>query len=86
MTPHPDPFKEILKMKLPERFTHLTIRDMLAEHPQIGEILKRHQIDCGACDSTSCLFKNVIATHTYDPRRARQVEQEINAYLDNLPR
>ncbi|HEY5674393.1 MAG TPA: hypothetical protein VIR78_11850 [Malonomonas sp.] len=69
-------------MDLPEELKHKTIGAMLAEHPQLVEILKRYKIDCVACGSTSCLFKNVIATHAYDPKQAAMLEDEINAYLN----
>jgi len=72
-------------MMLPERFDQMTVKRMLAEHPHIGEILEKHQIDCVRCGSSSCLLKNVISQHTYDPKRAVQIEQEINAYLAGLP-
>lgn len=71
-------------MDLPEEFAHKTISSMLAEHPRIGEILGKHRIDCVTCGSSACLFKNVIATHTFDPQRAIQIEEEIHAYLAGL--
>ncbi len=71
-------------MDLPEEFAQKTISSMLAEHPPIGEILSKHSIDCLSCGSTSCLFKNVIATHTFDRQRAVQIEKEINDYLAGI--
>ena len=71
-------------MDLPEEFTQKTISAMLAEHPQLGEILRRYKIDCVTCGSTSCLFKNVIATHAYNPKQAAEIETEINEYLASL--
>lgn len=72
-------------MDLPEKFAQMTVCRMLAEHPRIGEILARHRIDCVTCGSSSCLLKNVIAQHTFDPQRAIQIEAEINAYLAGVP-
>jgi len=71
-------------MRLPQQFEKITIGKMLAEHPQIGKILTKHHIDCATCGSSSCLFKNVIATHTYDRNKARMIEEEINEYLAGL--
>ena len=68
-------------MNLPEEFANKTITAVLAAHPQIGEILQKHNIDCATCNSSSCLFKNVIKTHAWDPKQAIQIETEINAYL-----
>jgi len=71
-------------MMLPDRFEQMTVTRMLTEHPQIGAILEKHRIDCVTCGSSSCLLKNVIAQHTYDSRRAAQIEAEINAYLAGI--
>lgn len=71
-------------MRLPEEFEKTTISTMLAEHPSIGDILTKHHIDCATCGSSSCLFKNVIATHTYDRKKAIMIEKEINEYLSGL--
>lgn len=71
-------------MDLPKEFAHKTVTSVLTEHPQLAEILKRYKIDCVTCGSTSCLFKNVIATHSYDPKQTAQIEIEINAYLAKL--
>jgi len=71
-------------MELPEEFALKTVSSMLAEHPQIGEILNKHRIDCVTCGSSSCLLKNVIAQHTFNPQRAVQIEHEINEYLAGL--
>ena len=71
-------------MLLPEEFEKTTISKMLAEHPQLGEILTKHHIDCAACGSSSCLFKNVIATHTYNRDKAKMIEKEIIDYLSSL--
>ena len=71
-------------MLLPEEFETTTIAQMLAEHPHIGKILTKYHIDCVTCGSSSCLFKNVIATHTYDRTKAAMIEKEINDYLASL--
>jgi hypothetical protein len=68
-------------MRLPPEFENITIGNILAEHPQIGEILSKHHIDCVSCGSGSCLFKNVVATHTYDRKKVGMIEAEINEYL-----
>ena len=72
-------------MRLPEEFETITISTILEEHPLIGEILTKHHIDCVTCGSSSCLFKNVIATHTYDRKKAIMIEKEIIEYLSSLP-
>lgn len=71
-------------MVLLEKYAQMTVSSLLADHPQIGVILEKHRIDCVSCGSSSCLLKNVIAQHTYDSRRAAQIEAEINAYLAGI--
>ena len=71
-------------MILPEEFATITVSRMLAEHPRIGEILSQYQIDCVTCGSSSCLFKNIIATHTYDSKKALRIEKEISEYFSTL--
>jgi hypothetical protein len=72
-------------MELPEEYRQKTIVDTLADHPQLAVILKKYRIDCASCGSTSCLFGNVIATHTYDPKQAARLEAEITDYFTSLP-
>lgn len=71
-------------MLLSPEFEQITIKTMLAEHPHIGQILTKYKIDCVTCGSGSCLFKNVIATHAYDPKKAILIEKEISDYLVSL--
>lgn len=71
-------------MNLPEEFAKYTITAMLAEHPQIGEILRKHNIDCVSCSSSSCLFKNVTKTHAWDPKQAIRIETELNDYFASV--
>ena len=68
-------------MKLPEEIAPLSITAVLEAHPQIGTILQKHNIDCVTCGSSSCRFKNVIASHAYDPKVAKQITAEIEAYF-----
>jgi len=72
-------------MELPEKFAQISVSQILSEHPQIGTMLEKHQVDCVTCASSSCLLKNIIGQHIYDPKRAIQLEQEINDYLNGLP-
>ncbi len=68
-------------MNLPEEIAQSSISRVLEEHPRVGLILQKHQIDCVSCGSTSCLFKNVVATHAYDPKGAARIEAELEAYF-----
>ena len=72
-------------MNLPEALAKKPLIDVLEEHPPIGEILKKYKVDCVSCRSSSCLLKNVIATHGFLPKRAAELRAEIEAYLARLP-
>ena len=73
-----------MRLDLPAAFAQETITNMLKEHPQLVEIFRKYKIDCVSCGSTSCLFKNVIATHSYDRKISVLIEEEINQYLSSI--
>jgi len=58
------------------------IQDVMAQHPQIGEILNRYEIGCVTCKVGICLLKDVVSIHGLSPEQEKAAEQEINAYLD----
>ena len=62
----------------------MTVSKVLAQHPQIKKILDKFRIDCVKCGSSSCLLKNVLGQHVFDPNQARQMEKEVNEYFSRL--
>ena len=58
------------------------IQDVIATDPAIGEILARYEIGCVTCKVGICLLKDVVSIHGLTPEAEREVETEINGYLE----
>lgn len=59
------------------------INEVLEAHPRIGEILENVDIGCVTCGVGICLLKDVVSIHALGDETERQIEKEINEYLDN---
>lgn len=71
-------------MKLTNNLGDRPIKDVLGEHPLIGEVLDRHGIGCIKCSVGTCLLKDVVAVHFLGDETEAIIEKEINSYLANL--
>lgn len=71
-------------MKLLNDIGSNNIKDVIKAHPQIGEILDRHEIGCTKCSVGTCLLQDVVTVHFLGEDAENQIEQEINTYLQNL--
>jgi hypothetical protein len=71
-------------MQLKNAIGEQAIRDVIAAHPRIGEILKAHDIGCVTCGVGICLLKDVVAIHALGDEIEARIETEINAYLDGI--
>ena len=60
------------------------IKEVIEEHPGIGDILKRYEIGCLECSIGTCLLKDVVAVHVLGDAIEEMIEKEINEYLENL--
>ncbi|HJV64598.1 MAG TPA: hypothetical protein VJ550_02575 [Geomonas sp.] len=60
----------------------MAIQDVMANHPQIGEILNRYEIGCVTCKVGICLLKDVVAIHGLSAEQEEAVEKEIGDYLE----
>jgi len=60
------------------------IKDVVADHPAIGEILKRADVACITCQVGICLFKDVLGIHALTAEQTARVDAEINSYLNSL--
>ena len=60
------------------------IKDIIDEHPKIGEILGKHEIGCIECSIGTCLFKEVVKVHFLGDEIEKQIETEVNEYLSSL--
>jgi hypothetical protein len=71
-------------MKLHKGLGDKDILSVIQNHPKIGEILDRHEIGCIKCSVGTCLLKDVVSVHFLGEEAEKQIEQEINSYLDGL--
>jgi hypothetical protein len=58
------------------------IQEVMAAHPQIGDILNRYEIGCVTCKVGICLLKDVVSIHGLTKESEAEIEKEINGYLD----
>lgn len=57
------------------------IKDVVAAHPGVGEVLARHGVACVTCPVGICLFKDVLSIHSLSPEETAEVEREIGETL-----
>ena len=68
-------------MNLSNDIGNAPIKDVIANHPRIGEILNHYEIGCVTCGVGICLLKDVVTIHALGAEIEAQIEAEINAYL-----
>ncbi len=71
-------------MKLLNNIGNENIKDAIKVHPRIGEILDKHEIGCTKCTVGTCLLQDVVTVHFLGDEAEKQIEMEINTYLENL--
>ncbi len=57
------------------------IKEVIEEHPKVGEILDKYDIGCIECSIGTCQFKEVVKIHFLGDEVEQQIEKEINEYL-----
>ncbi|MBW2467301.1 MAG: hypothetical protein JRF02_08375 [Deltaproteobacteria bacterium] len=60
------------------------IKEVIEEHPRIGEILNKYEIGCLECSIGTCFLKDVVAVHVLGDAIEEMIEKEINEYFDNI--
>ena len=73
-----------MRMKLRNDMGGRNIKDVISNHPQIGTILDRHEIGCTKCSVGTCVLQDVVTVHFLGDEVEKQIEGEINEYLDSL--
>jgi len=71
-------------MKLLNDIGSKNIKDAINVHPRIGEILDKHEIGCTKCTVGTCLLQDVVTVHFLGDEAEKQIETEINTYLESL--
>ncbi len=69
-------------MNLPAEIGEEAINKVMAAHPEIGNILSRHDIGCVTCGVGICLVKDVVGIHALGAEAEAQIEHEILTYLE----
>jgi hypothetical protein len=70
-------------MELKNDLGNQAIQDVMAAHPEIGDILNRYEIGCVTCKVGICLLKDVVSIHGLTKDQEASIEEEINGYLRN---
>lgn len=60
------------------------IKEVIDEHPKVGEILDKYEIGCIACTIGTCHFKEVVKVHFLGDEVEQQIEKEVNEYLSSV--
>ena len=71
------------KMKLPAGIGDQPINKTIEQHPFIGEVLQKYEIDCVTCGVGICLVNDVVSIHALGDEIEAQIEKEITDYLKN---
>ncbi len=61
-----------------------SIKEVIEKHPQVGDILAKHEIGCIECSIGTCQFKEVVKVHFLGDEVEKQIEEEVNTYLSSL--
>jgi len=61
-----------------------SIKEVIEEHPKVGEILGKHEIGCVECSIGTCQFKEVVKVHFLGDEVEKQIEEEVNSYLSSV--
>lgn len=58
------------------------IKDLIAEHPGVGELLENEGIACVSCQAGTCRTRDIIEVHGLSAQRERAVLARIAALVD----
>ena len=71
-------------MELLDGIGERPIKEVIDEHPKIGEILAKYEIGCIDCSVGTCFFKEVVSVHFLGDEVEGQIEKEVNEYLSTV--
>jgi hypothetical protein len=55
----------------------VAIKDVIAAHPAVGEVLSKHSIECVKCMVGVCLFKDILKIHNIVGDEEARINNEI---------
>ena len=68
-------------MNLPDSIGKQAVKDVIENHPRIGEILAAYEVGCVTCGVGICLVSDVVTIHALGDEVEAKIEQEIKTYL-----
>jgi len=60
-----------------EKYLNSTIKEVISDFPEVGDILNEHNIGCVPCNVGNCLLKDIVEIHNLSPPE----EQELLARI-----
>ena len=64
-----------------ESYRNTGIKDIIADFPQIANILEDYGIGCGPCTVGICLLKDILDIHKMAPEKERELMSRIEAAI-----
>ena len=71
-------------MELLDGIGERPIKEVIDEHPKIGEILGKYEISCIECIIGICWFGGVVRVYFLGDEVEKQIEKEVNEYLSSV--
>jgi hemerythrin-like domain-containing protein len=68
-------------MHLANGFGDRPIKEVIIDHPLIGDILETHGIGCATCSVGTCRLEDIISIHGLSPEKESHILGEISDYL-----
>ena len=62
-------------------FLDIGIKDIIDDHPKVGDVLLEHGIDCAGCSVGTCMLKEIVAIHGLEPKLEAELMQRITDVL-----
>lgn len=62
-------------------YLNKNIKEIITQHPEVGEILEKYNIGCTTCSVGSCLFKDILEIHNLHPEVEVELIYEIEKAL-----
>lgn len=62
-------------------FNNKGIKDIIAEFPEVGNILEEYGIGCGPCTVGICQLKDILDIHKLEPEKEQELMNRIEATI-----
>lgn len=62
-------------------FNNKGIKDIIAEFPEVGNVLEEYGIGCGPCTVGICRLNDILDIHTMEPEKEKELMMRIEAVI-----